>query len=139
MTEILKLGDVVFFKRVTKEIRNKKTPEIGFKENTGFGVMLGVIPPFTPPPTVGHLMALMGQAGYISFDDVGHFFGEENLKVCIQKFQDKYNKPPEPEKSKLILPPPTRAPDEIKAGADRAVDLVMKGIDALEVKPDEMN
>lgn len=98
---ILNPGDVVFFKKCTK-LPTKRAQEIGFKGGHAFGVMLGVVAPFAPPPTEKILMPLMGHAGYISFDDVGNFLGEEQAKLCIKKFEDKYY-------PKIIVPPPKPA------------------------------
>jgi hypothetical protein len=102
---MIKPGDIIFFKSVTRKI-GRREPEIKFKGGSGFAVMLGIVPPFGKPPEVGHLMALMGGAGYISFDDVREFLSEEQMKICITKFEDKYLPKPEKPKSQLILPPP---------------------------------
>lgn len=111
-TPNIKPGDVVFFKSVTRECKKTSTP-VAFKGGTGFGVILGIVPPFGRPPTEAHLMMLMGSAGFVSFDDVVKFLGEDLGKKCIADFEEKYypKKDIEPEakeierrESRLILP-----------------------------------
>lgn len=102
----INLGDVVFFQQV-RPSPTKNEKAIQFKSgHWGFGVMLGIKPPFMATPKSEHLMALMGRAGYMAFDDIKNFLGEENMKICIQKFEEKYCKPQEEQKPKsnLILP-----------------------------------
>lgn len=82
-------GDVVFFKIVKKSSRHNKFKEIAFKGH-GFGVLLGIVPPFAQDPPESHLMRLMGAAGYLSFDDVADFFGNEIGAQAVTKFEDKY-------------------------------------------------
>lgn len=95
---MINIGDVVYFKKVTREIK-RRSQEIGFKGGHGFGVMLGIVPPFQKEPAEGTLLQLMGQVGFMSFDDVKEFIGEDQMKVCVEKFKVKYYKP----KSNLIL------------------------------------
>lgn len=83
----LKLGDVVFVKEV-QENPEKRCPKITFKGGWGFAMMLGVVAPFSPPPKPEHLTALMGQAGYISFDDVSRFLGKEQAELCVKKVEE---------------------------------------------------
>lgn len=83
----LKIGDIVFFKKVS-ENADKKSQEITFKGGWGFGVMLGIVAPFHKPPQESHLSALMGQAGYISFDDVAKFLGREQGELCVKKIEE---------------------------------------------------
>lgn len=101
----IKPGDVVFFKQCSREMAKEKL--IAFKGGWGFAVMLGIVPPFGKPPIEAQLMALMGSAGYMAFDDVANFLGEEQGKLCVKMFEEKYypKLPPEPPKvSRLILP-----------------------------------
>jgi hypothetical protein len=102
----LKSGDIVYFKTCTREPK-RKAPVLTFKGAWGFGVLLGFLQPFAPPPTEKQLMPLMGNMGFLSFDDVEEFLGEEQAKLCIKKYEDKYypkivQPPPKPT---LILPP----------------------------------
>lgn len=101
----LNTGDVVFFKKCTKTL-DRRAQEIGFKGGSGFAVMLGAVPAFAQMPTEAMLMMLMGRAGYIAFDDVFNFLGEDLAKECLKKFEDKYypklqNTPDGP---KMVLP-----------------------------------
>lgn len=108
---LLKTGDVVFFKKVTRSAQ-RRSPEIGFKGGSGFGVMLGIVPPQMQDPAEAQLMVLMGQAGYMAFDDVKAFLGEEALKTVMAKFQDKYYpKKEEKPASKLIIAPEALSKD----------------------------
>lgn len=105
----INVGDVVFFKEVTKTCNFKRDLKLSFKGGTGFGVMLGVVAPFGKMPTDRLLLILMGQAGYISFDDVLAFLGDELGRKCVKMFEDKYypkDVPPPPPPSRLILPNP---------------------------------
>lgn len=81
-------GDVVFFKKAKKST-SRKAPEATFK-GYGFGVMLGHVPPFAAEPPPQHLLRLMGTVGFLTFDDVAEFVGDENAKECVKKFEDKY-------------------------------------------------
>ena len=84
----MKSGDVVYFRRAKKELG----PEGKFVEfaGHGFGVILGVVPPNQVAPTPVILMRGMGQIGFISFDDVKLFVGEEMFQKCVEHFKDKY-------------------------------------------------
>lgn len=100
----LNVGDVVFFKECARDT-NRHSIKIGFKGGTGFAVMLGIVAPFGKMPTEQLIMCLMGQAGYIAFDDVVNFLGQEAGEKCIKMFQDKYYpKIIQPQEKKLILP-----------------------------------
>lgn len=95
-------GDVVYFKVCTKESK-RRARQIGFKGGQGFGVMLGIVPPFGGDPSATQLFSLMGQVGFLSFDNVVEFLGVDQAKICIAKFEEKYH-PPKVPQSKLILP-----------------------------------
>lgn len=86
---LLKGGDIVFFRRVKREPR-RNAKEIGFRDGFGFGVMLGITSSKFPMPLPEHLTILMGQAGYISFDDIYLLLGEDVAKSLIKKFEEKY-------------------------------------------------
>lgn len=83
----LRLGDVVFVKEVS-ESPDKKCEKIRFSGGWGFAMMLGVVEPFAKPPEEKHLTALLGQAGYISFDDVSRFLGKDQAAVCVTKVSE---------------------------------------------------
>lgn len=84
----MKLGDAVFFK-VAKKNSDRKTPEFRFQGHA-FGILLGHISLFQKDPSREHLVKLLGAAGFLSFDDVGEFLGEENGTACAVAFEDKY-------------------------------------------------
>lgn len=84
----MKNGDVVFFKRAKPQSRGK-AQEVHFKGHA-FGVLLGHVPPFQKDPPPEHLLRLMGTIGFLSFDDVGEFFGPEIGADAVKKFEDKY-------------------------------------------------
>lgn len=107
---MLKSGDIVFFKKCTRSAK-RRSPEIGFKGGNGFAIMLGIVPPFQKEPVESQVLALMGSVGFLSFDDVVNFLGEELGKECCQKFEEKYNSPSPA--SQLILPINSEEPKPI--------------------------
>jgi len=82
-------GDVVFFTRCKKSV-TPGTLEVAFKDAHGFGVILGMIPKHQKDPTAHAAMQCMGSVGYLAFDDIAEFLGEEQMKVCMTKFEEKY-------------------------------------------------
>jgi hypothetical protein len=103
---MIKPGDIVFFKKVTRSTK-RRDPEIAFKGGNGFGVMLGIVPPFGPEPTESILLMLLGSVGFVSFDDVKDFLGEDQMKICVDKFTERYMTKKIEQPSKLILPSPS--------------------------------
>ena len=99
---MLNTGDIIYFKKVTRQTK-RGSPEIGFKGGNGFGLMLGIVPPFGAEPDNSVLIALMAQTGYISFDDIIEFIGKEQCDIIIEKFKLKYT-PKKKIESKLIVP-----------------------------------
>lgn len=110
----LNIGDIVFFKEVTR-LPGKNQMLINFKGGTGFGVMLGITPPGGKAPSVEVVMILMGQAGYISFDDVLGFLGKEAGEKCIKMFEEKYY-------PKRIVTPPGPKAETVKVSHLRSVE-----------------
>lgn len=92
---MFKNGDFVFFKKARRS-SNPRQPEGAFKGH-GFGILLGHVPPFAPDPPGEHLLRLMGSVGFLSFDDVGEFFGREMGVECVKKFEEKYYPNQQPE------------------------------------------
>lgn len=91
---MVEIGDVVFFKKFKKSARQNKLHEIGFKGGGhGFGVLLGIVPPFQQDPPEYILARLMGEAGFLSFDDVSRFLGAEAGVKCVESFKDTYYGP----------------------------------------------
>jgi hypothetical protein len=84
----MKNGDVVFFKEA-REGSGRKARTMKFKGHA-FGVLLGHVPPFAKDPPPEHLLRLMGTIGFVSFDDVAAFLGDENAQKCVTMFEDKY-------------------------------------------------
>jgi hypothetical protein len=82
-------GDVVYFKSCARE-HGRRAKYIAFKGGTGFAVMLGIVPVNGSPPIEANLMMLMGSAGYMAFDDVANFLGDELGKKCVKMFEEKY-------------------------------------------------
>lgn len=107
---MVKQGDVVYFKRFSSE-PNRRAQEITFKSNIqGFGIMLGTIQVGTPEPAARQLLAMVGEIGFVSFDDVKEFLGDAALQTLMAKFAMKYvGSPTTPgevvEKPVLVLPP----------------------------------
>lgn len=82
------MGDVMFFKTAKKESR-RNAKEMKFKGH-GFGVFLGHVPPFMPDPDPAQLIRMMGQIGFLTFDDVATFLGDEMAAKCVKMYEDKY-------------------------------------------------
>lgn len=81
-------GDVVFFTEA-KSSSARKALKVKFKGHA-FGVLLGHVPPFQKDPPAEHLLRLMGQIGFVSFDDVGELLGNEEGAKLVALFEDKY-------------------------------------------------
>lgn len=91
---VLRTGDCVFFSEV-KTSTHRKAQAVRFK-GFGFGLLLGIVPPFGKDPGPVDFFRLMGQAGYLSFDDVGEFLGPEVGVEILKQFEKKYYSPPPP-------------------------------------------
>lgn len=105
---MFKAGDVVFFK-AAKRGTKRSLPEGKFKGH-GFGVLLGQVPPFEKDPPADQLLRLMGSIGFVSFDDIGEFFGDEGGARCLSAFEAKYYAQP---KGPSELPPVEKGPAPI--------------------------
>lgn len=81
-----KSGEIVYFEKCQREL---KGPVVGFK-GRGFGIMLGIVPAGYPAPPPIMTPRLMGELGYLKFDDVIGFFGKEIGDQCVEKFTTKY-------------------------------------------------
>lgn len=100
-----KPGDVVFFKRI-KETSKPHGRYQEFSKGCGFGILLGAVPEAAEDPPAVFLAHLMGQIGYVSFDDVKALLSEEQMTVLIEKFKLKYYGPEQPE----AVPPEAPSP-----------------------------
>jgi hypothetical protein len=85
---MFKQGDAVFFKKA-KNGTKRSSVEIGFK-GYGFGVFLGHVPPFQKDPPVEHLFRVLGTIGFLTFDNVAEFLGDEAAAKCVRLYEDKY-------------------------------------------------
>jgi hypothetical protein len=82
-------GSIVFFKDIADTSRMKGRTGVRFKGH-GFGVLLGEVPPFGKDPDQVALFRCLGGIGYLSFDDVGEFLGDEAGAKCVAAFEAKY-------------------------------------------------
>lgn len=113
----IKPGDVVYFHTVKEEPR-RNAKDIRFVNGIyGFGLILGAHAPGMVPLTAEIFMTLMGQIGFLSYDNVNEFLGEEQMKICLTKFAEKYHPkelPLAPPESKLVLPVSTETLTEVE-------------------------
>lgn len=100
----MKNGDCVFFK--TAKVGVARTSAEAKFSGHGFGVLLGQVPPFQKPPTKVMIYQLLGAIGFLTFDDVGEFLGEEKGAEVLRKFQQKYYNLQHPETSDAEPPKP---------------------------------
>jgi hypothetical protein len=56
----------------------------------GFGIFLGHVPEFAQDPPLDHVLRILGQAGFIRFDEIKTFLGEAALKEVLTKFTQTY-------------------------------------------------
>jgi hypothetical protein len=125
---IPKMGDIVFYRTVRKTLNPTQSLEIGFK-GTGFGVMLGIVPQGAPEPPAIALPRLIGEIGYLRFDDVIDFFGEKVGAECVEKFKDKYY-------GKVVATDPTNGETETEGLALKsALHLVDSSGKSIQVLP----
>lgn len=128
----MQVGDIVFFNKAkTKPVKSAR--EIKFTGH-GFGIMLGMVPSMciTPPPA-HHIFKLLGTCGFLTFDDVAEFLGEDQAKLCIEKFEKKYYNESELKET----PAPKAEPQEIKeeskildpTGAPAKTELKLVGVE----------
>ena len=81
-------GDVVYFKQGRKG-SHRKAPTATFKGH-GFGVFLGHLPPYEKDLEPAELVMQMGAIGFLTFDDVADFLGEDAAKKCVASYEAKY-------------------------------------------------
>lgn len=80
-------GDIVYFKKFQQSLRGSMP--VNFS-GMGVGLMLGHVPENGKDLTAGAAFRILGTCGFMKFDDVAEFLGEEQAKVCLEKFTDKY-------------------------------------------------
>lgn len=81
-------GDVVYFKTAQNSSRRKSNGAT-FK-GYGIGLFIGHVTPFGKDPSPTELLKLVGACGYLSFDDVADFLGDEQAQKCVQAYEKKY-------------------------------------------------
>lgn len=84
----LEPGAIVYFKRF-KTSTKKGALEVEVQGH-GAGVLLGHVAPFVPDIPEEHALRIMGEAGFVSFDDILEFLGPDQGGMVIQKFKEKY-------------------------------------------------
>jgi hypothetical protein len=85
----MKPGDIVFAKELQTGVE-KAHARIQFRGHA-FAMVLGTMPLMAKEPPKEHIHRLLGNVGYLSFDDVAEFLGEVLAKECVDKFELKYS------------------------------------------------
>jgi hypothetical protein len=86
--DLFKMGNVVYFKEAAKGVA--KSALRAKAQGHFFGILLGYVPPFQKEPPVSHMLRIMGEAGFLSFDDVGEILGDKVAAEVVRKFELKY-------------------------------------------------
>jgi len=86
MEKKLKAGDIIFFKK--GKFSTKSKVEMTFP-GYAFSVYIGHVPQFGKDPTQRDLAVGLGAIGYLRFDDVAEFLGDEMAAKCIEMFEAK--------------------------------------------------
>lgn len=84
----LAVGDLIFTQEFKKN-SGRKSDRFKVKGHV-FAIALGQLPPFAKDPPAEHLFRLMGTIGFLRFDEVADFLGDEMAKTCVEKFEAKY-------------------------------------------------
>lgn len=82
-------GDIVYFKECRNGSRPKKSQGARFKGH-GIGMFLGHVGPFEKDPSGEDCIKLVGACGFLTFDDVAEFLGDEQAKLCVDRYEKKY-------------------------------------------------
>lgn len=98
----MKNGDIIYFKEA-KVSTALKAPIAQFKGHA-FGILLGYVPPFQKDPTAGMAIRLLGEVGFISFDDIIELAGKQTCELLQKKFIEKYYG--KLAQAEPVLPPP---------------------------------
>jgi hypothetical protein len=133
----LKPGDAVFFKRA-KESSDSDAKFIEFQGH-GYGVFLGQLPLHLKDPTPGILFQMMGAIGFCMFDDIVEFIGEDQAKIVLKKFEEKYCPVKTEEEMKAEMEAATRPVGSLIAMKQpkKLIGLDGKPIDVLPAKDSE--
>jgi hypothetical protein len=149
---MFKSADVVYFKQAMNSSR-RKSSGCTFK-GYGFGMFLGQVPPFGKDPSAKQFLQMIGACGFLSFDDVADFLGDEMASKCVQAYEKKYYGGEEPPgqilgtDGKPVGPPgftPVRAigkepPTALPPGADAVPVLTLADVQKRlkEMTPDQI-
>lgn len=104
-----KPGDIIYVDQFKNAPRDPLS--VKFTKGRGMALLLGQHHDHVPVPTPHHLFMMMGKLGFLTFDDMIEFVGEEMAKQVVEKFEAKYYGPtiengtPPKEKSGLIILP----------------------------------
>jgi hypothetical protein len=88
-------ADIVYFK-TAKNGSHRKANGCTFKGH-GFGMFLGHVPIFGKDPSPHDLLKLIGACGFLTFDDVADFLGDDLARKCVAEYEKKYYGNQEPE------------------------------------------
>jgi len=119
-------GDVIYFKKA-KEHPTRKSIELEFKGHA-FGILLGHVPPFAQEPPKDHVVRLLGSIGYLSFDDVGEFLGNEVGADVVKKFEEKYYAQPTQQQELPLAPSGLVDTSGAPIGAEPQTEAVTDGV-----------
>lgn len=85
----MKPGVVVYFKTFKASTR-KRSPEMKF-QGYGYGILLGMVPPFVKDPDTIFVLDSLAKAGYVRLDHVQEVIGVEAAQVLCDGIQAKYD------------------------------------------------
>lgn len=136
-------GNAVFFK-TSQDSAGRKAVKVQYK-GYGYGIFLGHVPPFQKDPPVLVLRRQMGAIGYLTFDDVADFLGDESAAKCVATFEAKYYAP------EVVTEPANEVPKDpndgnlYPPGQSEAESKLLKppikklvGLDGKEIDPSTM-
>jgi hypothetical protein len=110
-SETISPGRVIYFP-VCRTTSKPTAPMMTFN-GIGFGVFLGVVPPRFPEPTPAMVPQLMATIGYVAFEDVIEFLGDDAFKTVEEKFRAKYEPPAGEETAESAEPPAMPEPPRL--------------------------
>ena len=102
--EFFKPGAVVYFKECRRG-STKKADAMRTK-GYGFGVLLGVVPPFQKEPDGPTVLRLLASVGFVAVDEIIELLGKEAGDEFIRKFEQKYYGQTSAEQAVQEAPPP---------------------------------
>lgn len=84
-------GDLIYTGTFLRSTMGGFTPA-SFPDGLAVAVLIGKVPKRGPDLPKEQIFASLGSCGLITFDDVSEFLGEEQAKVCMDMFRQKYDK-----------------------------------------------